>query len=64
MRLKHHILLYTFLGVAVLISIFLTLDYGNRAQRSAQARRTPMRSACWKRRSTCRPSGSNWAKRR
>ena len=37
MRLKHHILLYTFLGVAVLISIFLTLDYGNRAQRSAQA---------------------------
>ena len=37
MRLKHHILLYTFLGAAVLISIFLTLDFGNRAQRSAQA---------------------------
>lgn len=37
MRLKHHILLYTFLGVAVLLSIFLTLDFGNRAQRSAQA---------------------------
>ena len=37
MRLKHHILLYTFLGAAVLISVFLTLDFGNRLQRSAQA---------------------------
>ena len=35
MRLKHHILLYTFLGAAVLISVFLTLDFGNRLQRSA-----------------------------
>ena len=37
MRLKHHILLYTFLSVAVLLSIYLALDYGIRAQRSAQA---------------------------
>lgn len=37
MRLKHHILLYTFLSVAVLLSISLALDYGIRAQRSAQA---------------------------
>ena len=37
MRLKHHIILYTFLGAAVLIAIFLTLDFGRRAQRSAQA---------------------------
>lgn len=37
MRLKHHILLYTFLSVAVLLSIYLVLDYGIRAQRSAQA---------------------------
>ena len=37
MRLKHHIILYTFLGAAVLIAIFLTLDFGTRAQRSAQA---------------------------
>ena len=56
MRLKHHILLYTFLGVAVLLSIFLTLDFGNRAQRSAQALEDVYASACWKRRSTCRPS--------
>lgn len=37
MRLKHHILLYTFLSVAVLLSIYLALDYGIQAQRSAQA---------------------------
>ncbi len=37
MRLKHHILLYTFLSVAVLLSIYLVLDYGIQAQRSAQA---------------------------
>ena len=37
MRLKHHILLYTFLSVAVLLSICLVLDYGIQAQRSAQA---------------------------
>ena len=37
MRLKHHILLYTFLGAEVLISLCLTLDFGNRLQRSAQA---------------------------
>ena len=37
MRLQHHILLYTFLSVAVLLSIYLVLDYGIQAQRSAQA---------------------------
>ena len=37
MRLKHHILLYTFLSVAVLLSIYLALDYGIQTQRSAQA---------------------------
>lgn len=37
MRLKHHIILYTFLSIAVLLSVFLALSYGIRAQRSAQA---------------------------
>ncbi len=37
MQVKHHIILYTFLSLALLIAIFLTLTYGVEAQRSAQA---------------------------
>lgn len=37
MQPKHHIILYTFLGLALVIAIFLTLDYGVRADRSERA---------------------------
>lgn len=37
MQPKHHIILYSFLGLALVIAVFLTLDYGLRAQRSEQA---------------------------
>lgn len=36
MQLKHHVILYTFLSLALIIAIFLSMDYGLRAQRSAQ----------------------------
>ncbi len=35
MRLKHHIILYTFLGAAVLIAIFLTLDFDSISRSSS-----------------------------
>lgn len=37
MQPKHHIILYSFLGLALVIAILLTLDYGLRAGRSEQA---------------------------
>ena len=37
MKPKHHIILYTCLGFAVIIAVFLAADYGLRAERSAQA---------------------------
>lgn len=37
MKAKHHLILYTFLGLAVVISVLLTADYALREQRSAQA---------------------------
>lgn len=37
MQVKHHIILYTFLSLALIIAVFLTLNYGAEAGRSAQA---------------------------
>jgi len=36
MQLKHHVILYTFLSLALIIAIFLSMDYGLRAQHSTQ----------------------------
>jgi len=37
MKAKHHLILYTFLGLATVIAIFLAMDYGLRGERSRQA---------------------------
>lgn len=36
MQLKHHVILYTFLSLALIIAIFLSMDYGLRARHSTQ----------------------------
>lgn len=37
MQAKHHVILYTFLGLALVLAVFLAVDYGLQANRSAQA---------------------------
>ncbi len=37
MKNKHHIIIYSFLGVALLVAVFLGISYGMQAQASAQA---------------------------
>ena len=37
MKPKHHLILYTFLGAAAVLSLLLTFSYATQAQRSAQA---------------------------